>query len=81
MLTDFDSTMTAHLGEGNKAHSSFAVLGRLTLERHFPGYMDELFHKYHPFEVDTSIDYKIRYNAIAEWLHTINQALVRCDIR
>lgn len=68
VVSDFDRTLTKCFVDGKKIPSGVALIregGYLTSE--YPGKAFALFDKYHPIEVDNSLDRDFKFKMMGEW--------------
>ncbi len=77
VVSDFDRTLTKCFFESKKIPSTFALIregGYLTKD--YPKKAFALFDKYHPIEVDDSLDYDFRFKKMKEWWDNHEKLLI-----
>lgn len=78
VVSDFDRTLTKCFFNGKKIPSAIALIregGYLTED--YPEKAFALFDKYHPIEVDDSLDYDFRFKKMQEWWETHEKLLIK----
>ncbi len=78
VVSDFDRTLTKCFFDGKKIPSVIALIregGYLTED--YPKKAFALFDKYHPIEVDDSLDYEYRFAKMQEWWETHEKLLIQ----
>ncbi|MDD5649854.1 MAG: hypothetical protein PHF86_05445 [Candidatus Nanoarchaeia archaeon] len=78
VVSDFDRTLTKCFYNGKKIPSTIALIregGYLTED--YPKKAFELFDKYHPIELDESLDYDYRFKKMQEWWETHEKLLIK----
>lgn len=77
IVADFDRTLTKCFLDGKKIPSAIALIregGYLTDD--YPKKAFELFDKYHPIELDETLDYNYRYEKMHEWWEIHKKLLI-----
>jgi len=77
VVSDFDRTLTRATYNGKKTPSGIALIrqgGYLSSD--YPKKAFALFDKYHPIEIDESLDYQYRYNMMQEWWEEHEKLLI-----
>ncbi len=78
IVSDFDRTLTKYFFDGKKIPSTIALIregGYLTED--YPGKAFALFDKYHPIEIDNSLDDDFRFKKMQEWWETHEKLLIK----
>ncbi len=78
IVSDFDRTLTKSFFNGKKIPSTIALIREGGyLSKYYPEKAFALFDKYHPFEINYSVDYEFRFNKMQEWWATHEKLLVK----
>jgi cytosolic 5'-nucleotidase 3 len=78
VVSDFDRTLTNCMYEGKKIPSAIALIregGYLT--KNYPTEAFALFDKYHPIEMDDSLDYDYKSAKMQEWWESHEKLLIK----
>ena len=78
IVSDFDRTLTRCFFDNKKIPSAIALIregGYLTED--YPKKAFALFDKYHPIEVDDSLDYNFKFKKMQEWWETHEKLLIK----
>src|SRR3989344_6951465 len=78
IVSDFDRTLTKCFFNNRKIPSTIALIregGYLTED--YPKKAFALFDKYHPIEVDDSLEYDFRFKKMQEWWETHEKLLIK----
>jgi len=78
VVSDFDRTLTKSFYNGKRLPSAISLIregGYLTED--YPKKAFALFDKYHPIEIDDSLDYDFRFNKMQEWWETHEKLLIK----
>ena len=78
IVSDFDRTLTKCFFDGKKIPSAIALIregGYLTED--YPKKAFALFDKYHPIEIDDSLDYDFKFQKMQEWWETHEKLLIK----
>lgn len=78
VVSDFDRTLTKCFFNGKKIPSAIALIregGYLT--KNYSKQAFALFDKYHPIEVDDSLDYNFKFKKMQEWWETHEKLLIK----
>ena len=68
IVSDFDKTLTKAFWNGQKHPSVIAILREENyLTSDYAGRANELFEKYHPFEIDITMPWEARKAKMLEW--------------
>lgn len=77
LVSDFDRTLTKCFHKGKKISSGIGLIREGGyLSKDYDKKAHELFNKYHPIEMDESLDYDFRYKKMDEWWKTHRGMLV-----
>ncbi len=78
VVSDFDRTLTKCFYEGKKIPSTIALIregGYLTKD--YPKKAFALFDKYHPIEIDETLNHDLKFKKMQEWWETHEKLLVK----
>jgi hypothetical protein len=79
VITDFDMTLTQYHGpDGKRTASSHGILTKS--QRTTPEYREltnALFNKYHPMEVDRTLEHAAKVKAMEEWWTQAHEAILK----
>jgi 5'-nucleotidase len=78
VVSDFDRTLTKCFLNGKKIPSAIALIregGYLTKD--YPKKAFALFDKYHPIEIDDSLDYDFKFKKMQEWWKSHEKLLIK----
>jgi len=81
VLSDFDRTLTKAFVRRQKSPTVFAqIRNGKYLTPEYPSQAHELFDKYHPIEIDTSIPQEEKNTKMHEWWRAHFDLLIKCGM-
>lgn len=82
VTSDFDNTLTKCFIDGKKTPSTIALIrGGDYLSKDYAKRASALYHKYHPFEIDESLDFEYKFSKMKEWWEIHRDLLLSSGMR